>query len=80
MRIKTKATDLRKGMIAFLPYFGRLLRAKITDEVHPPTKTPMGGEIVAVVYEVLSEPHPRHRNMCHMSSTSEYEVYKRSGA
>ena len=73
MRFKSKASNLRKGQIAYLPYFGRLLRAKITG-----TNRHSGAyhNVVSVIYEVLSEPCPRTPNQCNMHADSEYEVYQ----
>jgi hypothetical protein len=77
MRVKTKARDLKVGDTAFLPYFGKLMKSKI-DGVSAVWSSKSGsGERVNVHYEVLSEPLPRHGNMCCMDVNSVYEVYLR---
>jgi len=78
MRTKTKVSDLRVGMIAYLPYFGKLLKSKITH-VSPPIQTKVD-VCVVVRYEVLSEPLPRHGNQCAMRVESQYEVYTRKAS
>ncbi len=75
MRTKTHARDLKVGNLAFLPYWGKLMKAKIIA-VSAVIQT-KAGERVTVHYEVLSEPLPRPGNICIMDVNSVYEVYTR---
>jgi hypothetical protein len=61
-------------MTAYLPYYGKLLRAKITV-VFPARDN----QHFIVRYLVLSEPKPRSTNECCMKKDSTYEVYRRPG-
>lgn len=70
MRIKTPAKAFKAGMLAFLPYYMKLRKAKIT------TVAPVG-EYITVYYRLLSESNPLRNNLCVMKPTSEYEVYVR---
>lgn len=79
MRVKTKARDLKVGDLAFLPYYGKLLKAKITGvSAVIPINGSSGRERINVMYEVLSEGDPRMGNACCMDVSSVYEVYTRS--
>lgn len=75
MRTTTAVSNLRVGMIAFLPYWGRLLKSKITKVSGPyEMKT---GPHVGVFYVSLAKTTLQCENMCMMKSSSVYEVYSR---
>lgn len=73
MRIEVKAKDFQVGMIAFLPYWGKLRKAKIIalSEFIP---TPSGNK--RTVYYKLLTGDTKDVNMCIMSENSAYEVYE----
>lgn len=75
MRVKLEVSKLAVGDLAFLPYWGKLLKAKI-EEISSEFSYP-NGKYVRVRYVVLSEPSPRHSNYCVMNVNSVYEVYTR---
>lgn len=73
MRIKVKAQDLKKGQIAYLPYYGDLRRAKIVFVGRVPLLDRMRVEYVLTDTRELQS-----QNMCIMDLNSVYEVYKRN--
>lgn len=79
MRISVKVRDLRKGDLAFLPYWGRLLKARITKVSEPRPSVVDGSRyFVFLEYDTLSEPPPRTTNLCIAQAENEYEVYRRT--
>lgn len=73
MRIKVAAKDFKEGMIAFLPYWGKLRKAKIVGLSDPmPTKT---GNKRSVFYKLVTGDDMEQ--MCIMSENSVYEVLVR---
>ena len=75
-RTKTLARNLKVGNIAFLPYWGKLLKSEICS-VSGIIRT-NGEERVSIHYKVLSEPAPRHGNLCIMNVNRKYEVWSRN--
>jgi len=74
-RTKIAVSDFQVGMIAFLPYYGKLRKSKITHLTHRQIKTEA---YVVVQYVVFCDLPPRHGNMCIMKITSEYEIYTKA--
>lgn len=62
------ACCLRKGYVAFLPYFGQLVKSKITKVDRSP-RTPM----VSVRY-ITMIPGADWENVCYMPGHTTYEV------
>ena len=78
MRTMSRACDLKVGDLAFLPFWGKLMKAKIIA-ISAVLQT-KSGERITVHYEVLSEPIHRLRrpgNLYIMDVNSVYEVYTR---
>ena len=72
MRVKTKAKDLKEGDLAFLPFYDKLLKSRIT-KVAPVAD----GMFINVHYHTLSQQYCLFENMCTMDPNSVYEVYQR---
>jgi len=66
MRAKVLSRDLKVGMVAYLPYFNGIRKAKITGVFDH-------GDCVRVDYWVFSAPETPHS--CVMKSDSEYEIW-----
>ena len=62
-------------MTAFLPYWGRLLKSKIT-RVTPPYETKVGPH-VGVYYVAVAKTALQCEGLCIMKTSSVYEVYTR---
>lgn len=74
MRIKVKAKNFQEGMVAFLPYYGKLRKAVIVGLSDPtPTKT---GYKRSVIYRLVVG-HDDMEQMCIMNENSVYEVWVR---
>lgn len=71
MRVKTKAKDLQEGDLAFLPFFGKLLKSRVKK-----VESIAYGMHVNVYYHTLSS-QSKYENMCTTDPDSVYEVYKR---
>lgn len=75
MRIKLEAKHFQVGMIAFLPYWGKLRKAKITKFDGPyPT---LDGNKCSVTYRPVTGLGKDAEFMCIMSENSVYEVWSR---
>lgn len=74
MRTRVAASDLKAGMVAFLPYWGRLLKSKITRVTPYEMKA---GPYVGVYYVAVAKTALQHESLCMMKSSSVYEVYTR---
>lgn len=75
MRTKVSAADLKVGMVAFLPYWGRLLKSKVTS-VTPVYETKAGPH-VGVKYVAVAKTALQCESLCVMKISSVYEVYIR---
>lgn len=74
VRTRVAASDLKVGMIAFLPYWGRLLKSKITRVTPYEMKA---GPYVGVKYVPVAKTALQCDFLCMMKSSSVYEVYTR---
>lgn len=73
MRRKVEAKYLKPGMIAFLPYYGKLRKSKINN-VGSPYKTKTG-EMIQVTYRLVYSPYLKNENMSFLTADKLYEVY-----
>ncbi len=67
---KTQAFRLRKGDVAFMPYFGQLVKCRITH-----VNRDRAAFKVGVLYQAML-PGPDWDNCCRMPWTHEVEVMK----
>lgn len=75
MRIEAEAKNFQVGMIAFLPYWGKLRKAKIIGLSNLiPTNS---GNKLSVHYKLVSG-DTESGNMCIMDEHSVYEVWTRN--
>lgn len=74
MRTKVSAADLKVGMVAFLPYWGRLLKSKVTSVTPYALKA---GPHVGVKYVAVAKTALQCESLCVMKISSVYEVYTR---
>lgn len=74
MRTQVVAANLKVGMTAFLPYWGRLLKSKVTRVKPYETKA---GAHVGVYYVPVAKTALQCEMLCIMESSSVYEVYTR---
>jgi hypothetical protein len=74
VRTRVAASDLKPGMVAFLPYWGRLLKSKIARVTPYDMKS---GSHVGIYYVAVAKTALQCESLCIMKSSSVYEVYTR---
>lgn len=77
MRTAVLARDLKEGSFAFLPYFGKLRKARVL-EVGKPRIPASGGEpVLGVVYEIR-DAWGLTRCQSTLTASRTYEIYNRT--